>query len=94
MAVAVRRDHGHVLALPPARGHTGGVPTPQRRIVTVRMAIKELGVKRSTVYLWINDSSPDEVYRERLRLPDERGHMRLTLVVDVEALRDYGDRNA
>jgi hypothetical protein len=63
-------------------------------MVTVKTAITELGVARRTVYQWIADSTEDEVHREKLRLPDHRHRMVLTLVVDLEALRAYGDRNA
>lgn len=63
-------------------------------MVTVKTAIVELGVKRRTVYLWISEATEEQVHREKLRIPDERGRMVLTLVVDLEALRAYGDRNA
>lgn len=60
-------------------------------MVTVKMAIDELDVKRRTVYQWLKDATEEQVHRERHRLPDERGRMVLTLVVDLEALRHYGD---
>lgn len=62
-------------------------------MVTVKTAIKELGVARRTVYLWISESTEEQVHREKLRIPDAGGRMVLTLVVDLEALRAYGDRN-
>jgi hypothetical protein len=60
-------------------------------MVTIKTATKELGVARRTVYLWVEQSTEEQVHRERLRIPDAAGRMVLTLVVDLEALRAYGD---
>lgn len=62
-------------------------------MVTVKTAIRELGQKSSTVYLWIQQSTEEQVHRERIRLPDNAGRMRLTLVVDLVGLRAYADRD-
>lgn len=70
--------------------HTGPVGEHQRRFVTVKQAIVELGVGKSTVYRWVSGSK-GIVARDKYRLPDSRGRHVLTLVVDVEGLRRYGD---
>lgn len=62
----------------------------KRRYVTAKDAIAELGVGKSTVYKWIADSA-GIVARDKWRLEDSRGRQVLTLVVDVEGLRRYGD---
>lgn len=58
--------------------------------MTVKQAIAELGVGKSTTYRWIRDSE-GTVPRRRYRLPNAAGKYMLTLVVDIEALREYGD---
>lgn len=61
-------------------------------MLTVKLAVRELGVSRRTVWRWIQNTTPDEIHREKARLPDERGRLVPTIVVDVNALRRHAAR--
>lgn len=59
--------------------------------MTVDMAADEIGQSPRTIRRWITNSDPAVVHRETIRLPDPLGRMVRKTVVDVVALRAYGD---
>lgn len=66
------------------------MPTPPRWL-TVPMAADDMEVSEDVVYRHIRNTTPEQVPRRKLRLANRDGKKRLTLVVDVNALREFAE---
>lgn len=61
-------------------------------MMTVKQAAEELRRGTRTVHRWIANTTAEEIHRERVYLPDERGRLVAKLVVDVNGLRRHAAR--
>lgn len=66
------------------------MPNPPRWL-TVPMAADELEVSEGTIYRHIRNATPEQVLRRKARLENRDGKKRLTLVVDLNTLRDFAE---